>query len=144
SQLRQRLPGERRSDHHGNVELDRIEGDGIRHIFFVDESRDQGLIGGTAEGLGESRNEGQAKNVPDMNMAGRDQYREEAGGRHLHILRGEQDLATLDAIGDDSAKQRKEEDGDAAEKLVGRKQKGGGAQPKKEQALAPVLNQGAD
>ena len=44
--------------------------------------------------------------------------REREGGCHLHVLRGEQQLTPVAAIGDDAADEREEEDGQFAEEGV--------------------------
>ena len=59
-----------------------------------------------------------------MYESGRDQKRKQRSGGHLHVLRSEEDLASLGAVGHDTADQRKQEDGDAAEKLIERQQEG--------------------
>ena len=69
AKLRERLPGQRRSHHHRHVELDRVQRDGVRHIFFFDERRNQRLISRPAESLRKARNKRQAQNVPDVHAA---------------------------------------------------------------------------
>ena len=67
-----------------------------------------------------------------------------AGARHLHILRAEQNLPPLHAVGHHAADQREQEDGNAAEKLIQRQQKGRMAQPVDQPALRHDLHPGAD
>src|ERR1017187_8798100 len=57
AESRQGLAGERRADHDGYVELDRIQRDGVGHVLLLDQGRNQRLISGAAEGLRESRDE---------------------------------------------------------------------------------------
>ena len=42
------------------------------------------------------------------------------GAGHLHVLRAEQHVAAIDAVGDDAADQREQEDRDAAPKTSSR------------------------
>jgi hypothetical protein len=98
--------GQRRTHHDCYVELDGIQGDGVGHVVLLDEGGNQRLVGGTSEGLRETGNEREAKNVPDVDMARRHENGEDAGCRHLDILRAEQNFSALHAIGDHAADQR--------------------------------------
>ena len=73
AQLRQSLPGERRSDHDRHVELNRIQRDGIRHVVSVDQRGNQRLVGRSAKGLGQAGNERKTEDVPDVYQSGRHQ-----------------------------------------------------------------------
>ena len=63
---------------------------------------------------------------------------------HLHVLRGEQNFPALDPVGHHAADQRKQKDGNAAEKLVQREQEGGMAQAIDKPALRHDLHPGAN
>src|ERR1700722_1924705 len=82
--------------------------------------------------------------MPYVNEAGADQDGEQARGRHLHILRTKQDFAALNAIGYDSADQRKKKNRNAAEKLVKRQKERRVAQAIDEPALGYDLHPCAD
>ncbi len=73
-----------------------------------------------------------------------DQNRKDRRACHLHVLGGEQDLASLNPVGHHPADQREQENGDAAEKLVERQQERGMAQAIDEPALRHNLHPGAD
>src|ERR1017187_9489377 len=57
AESRQGLAGERRADHDGYVELDGIQRDGVGHVLFVNQGRNQCLVGWSTERLRESRDE---------------------------------------------------------------------------------------
>src|SRR5262249_48293568 len=70
--------------------------------------------------------------------------REDGSRSHLHILRSEKDLASFDAIGDDATDQRKQEDRDAAEKLVQRQQESRVTEAVNQPALRHNLHPGTN
>ena len=144
SQPRQGLPGECRPDHDRHVELDRIQCDGVRHVFLLDQGGNQRLVGRSAEGLGQTGNERKAQDVPDVHLASCHQDGEQSGGSHLHILGGEQNLPALHPIGHHATDQREQEDGNAAEKLIQRQQERGVAEPVDQPALRHDLHPGAN
>ena len=96
AELRQGLPGQRRSDRHRQVELNRIQRDGVGHVFAIDQGGDQRGIGRAAESLRKSRHERQAEDVPDMYQTGGHQECQDRGAGHLNVLRGQQHFAPLD------------------------------------------------
>ena len=118
TQLRQSLTGERRSNRYRHVELDRIQGNGVRHVLSVNQGRNQRLVRGPAESLGQSGDERKTENMPYVDNSGRHQDREQRRAPHLHVLRDEQNLPALDAVGHHAPDQREQEDGNAAEKLI--------------------------
>ena len=58
------------SDDAREVELNGIERDRVGNILDAHEARDQRLIGGASERLGESRKKREAEDVPDLHQAG--------------------------------------------------------------------------
>ena len=70
--------------------------------------------------------------------------REQRRARHLHVLGNQENLPSLGAVGHHAADQREEEDGNAAEELIQRKQEGRMAQTIDEPALRHDLHPGAD
>ena len=75
---------------------------------------------------------------------GRHQHGEHRRTRHLHVLRGQQNLAPLDPVGHHAADQREQKDRDAAQKLVQRQQKRRVAEAIDQPALGHDLHPGAD
>jgi hypothetical protein len=94
-----------RTEHARDVELNRIERDGVRQIFLVDERWNQRLVRRSAERLGAAGDERQRQHVPDLDDAQKHQQREGGRGRHLHDLRHQQRAATVVAIGEHAADQ---------------------------------------
>ncbi len=62
----ERHAGEQRPEHAREVELNRVQRDGVRKILLLDERRHQRLIGRSAERLRESGDERQRQDVPDV------------------------------------------------------------------------------
>ena len=54
---------EDRADDAREVELDRVQRDGVREVLLVDERRDEGLVGRASEGLREAHDEGRATRI---------------------------------------------------------------------------------
>ena len=54
TERRERDAREDRADDAGEVELDRVQGDRVRKVLLVDERRDERLVGGPSEGLGDA------------------------------------------------------------------------------------------
>ena len=65
-------------------------------------------------------------------------------GRHLHVLRDQQQLLAIVAIGDDAAEQREQQDGQLAEEVVQAEVEGRLGQVEDEPALRDLLHPGAD
>src|SRR5579863_7425912 len=82
--------------------------------------------------------------MPYVDNSGRHQDREQRRAPHLHVLRDEQNLPALDAVGDHAADQREQENGNAAEKLVESEQKRRMAQTIDEPALRHDLHPSAN
>ena len=114
----ERGAGEQRADHARQVELDRVERDGVRHVLLLDERRQQRLIRRAAEGLRQAGDDRQREDVPDADDVEVDERRQREGRGHLHVLRGEQQLPPVVAVGDDAADEREEQDGQLAEERV--------------------------
>jgi hypothetical protein len=144
AELGKGLSGERGADGNGKIELDGVQGDGVRHVFAFDERGDERLIGGSSEGLGKTGDERETKNLPDLNVVGGDQNGEDGGRGHLQILRTEKDSTALEAVGDDSADEGEEEDRDSAEELVESEKECRMAEPVDEPALRHDLHPGAN
>jgi len=118
AELGERQSAERRADDARHVELDGLQRDGVGHVLFIDQRRDKSLVGRPAEGLRESGDERAAQNMPHANHVQHDQGSEQKRTAHLHVLRGEQELAAVHTVGDHAADERKKKNGDAAEKGV--------------------------
>ena len=100
-------------------------------------AREEGVLGGVSAGanvfaasliakrLCEAREQRKTEDVPDVHHSRDNEQRENGGTCHLYVLRDEKDLAAFDAVGEDPADEREEEDGDAVEELVKREQKAG-------------------
>jgi hypothetical protein len=97
---------DRRSQHAGDVELNRIEGDGVRQILLVDERRHERLIRRSAEGLRQPGDEGERQDVPDLDDAEIHERGQGGRGRHLHVLRRQQRPASVAAVGQHAADER--------------------------------------
>ncbi len=137
-------PGKRRSNGHRQVELDRVQRNGIGNVFSIDQSWNQRLIGRCAKSLGQSGDERKTEDLPDMHHPGRYQDSEQRRARHLYVLRDEENLPPLRPVSHNAAHQREEEDGNASEELIQRKQKGRMAQPVDQPALRHDLHPGAN
>ena len=135
---------QRRTDDARHVELNGLQGDGVRHVFFTDQRGNQRLVGGSAECLGETGNEREAENLPDADEMEGDEGGEQEGGAHLHALRDEQHLAALDAVGHHAADQGEQKDRDAAEEGIEAEQEGRVGELQNEPALGGNLHPGAD
>ena len=144
SQLRQSLAGECGSNGDRQVELDRVQRDGVGHVLSVDQRRNQRRVRRAAKGLGQAGHKRETKDRPNVGQSVGHQDSKDRRTRHLYVLRGEQDFPALDAVGHHAADQREQEDGNAAEKLVEREQEGGMAQAIDEPALGHDLHPGAD
>ena len=83
---RQCLPGKCRSNGYGHVELNRIQRDGVRHVFPVDQSGNQGLVRGPSERLRQAGDERETQNMPDVDGAGGNQNRQQPRTCELHGL----------------------------------------------------------
>ena len=138
--------GEERTDHAGQVELDRVERDRVRHVVLADERRQQRLIRGSAEGLRESGDDRQREHVPDAHDVPVDERGQRERGGHLNALRREQQPPPVVAIGDDAADQREQQDGQLAEKRIeAQEERRRGAGDREHQpALRDLLHPGAD
>ena len=106
------------TDDAGEVELDGVHRDGIGEVFGVHECGKKGGVGGATEGLAGSHEEGEAEDVPDFDSMGYEEQGEQEGADHLDVLRDEQHLATIKAVGEDSAEEREQHDGELAEEEV--------------------------
>ena len=138
------MPGERRTNGYRQVELNRIQRDGVGHVLALDQRRNQRLVRRSAKGLGQAGDERETEDRPHMDQSGRHQHGEQRRARHLHVLGDEENLAPLDPVGHHPADQREEKDGNAAEKLIEREQKGRMAQPVDQPALRHNLHPGAN
>ncbi len=99
-----------RSEHPRQVELDRVQRDGVRQIFLVDERGQQRLIRRASERLRDARHERQRHDVPDLDDVEIHQDGERARRGHLDVLRRHQRLAAVVAIGEHAADEREEDD----------------------------------
>ena len=79
-----------------------------------------------------------------MHNAGCDQNGERGGAGHLNVLRYQENSPALDAIGDHAANQRKQKNGNAAQKLIESQQKRRMAQTIDQPALGHDLHPGTD
>ena len=106
--------------------------------------REKGGVGGAAEGLADSHEEGEAENVPDLDGMGYEEQGEQEGADHLDVLRGEQHLATIEAVGEDSTEEREHHDGELAEEEVEAEVEGVLGEVVDEPALRELLDEGAN
>ena len=104
--------------HARQVELDRVERDGVRHVVLVDERRQQRLIRRAAKRLREPGDDREREHVPDADDVPVDERRQRERRAHLDALRHEQQLPAVVPIGHDAADQREEQDGQLAEERV--------------------------
>jgi len=65
-----------------------------------------------------TRDKREQQNLPDLNHLEPDQHGQGKGTGHLDILRCEQHLPPINAISDDTAEERKEQDGNLLEKSI--------------------------
>jgi hypothetical protein len=79
-----------------------------------------------------------------MHGSRNDQDSKYGGGRHLDVLRGEQDTPSFHAVGDYAADKRKQKNRDATQKLVQRKQKRRMTEPIHKPALRDNLHPRSD
>ncbi len=139
-------PGDQRSDHAREIELNRVERDRVGQVLFRNERRNQRLIGRPAERLRDAGDERERQDQPDADGAGEDERRQREGRRHLHALRHEQQMAAVAAIGDDAADEREEQDRDLADERIEAEEKGRGGAGERddEPGLRDLLHPGAD
>ena len=135
---------EQRPEHAREVELDGVERDGVRQIFLVHEHRQQRLVGRPAERLREARDERQREDVPDLDDVQIHQHGERGRGRHLDVLRREQRLAPVVAIGEHAADEREEDDRELLQERVEAQVKRRSGQRQHEPVLRDDLHPGAD
>ncbi len=95
------------------VELDRVQGDGVWEVLLVDERRDERLIGRASEGLREAHDDREDEDHPDLDAAREDEAREEERRRELDDLRGQQDPTPVHPVGENTA-----EEGEGEERCV--------------------------
>ncbi len=114
----ERSAGEQRADHARDVELNRVQRDGIRQVVLLDEQWHQRLIRGTAERLGAAGDGGEDQYLPDPDEVEIHEHREHERGAHLDDLRRDEKPAAIVAVGHDAADQREEQDGQLAEKRI--------------------------
>ena len=107
SSFGERLSSQRRTDGYRQVELNGVQRDRIRHVFAIDQRRYQCRVSRAAECLCQAGDERQAKYRPHMRQARRHQNGECRGAGHLNVLRDQQHLAPLDAVGNHAADQGK-------------------------------------
>ena len=70
------MPAKTGPDHARQVELNRVEGDSVREVFFLHQFRHEGLVRRASEGLRRAHNEGEREDVPDLRDSGGEQYGE--------------------------------------------------------------------
>jgi hypothetical protein len=104
------------------------------------------LIGRPAKGLREAGDDRQRQHVPDVHDVPVDEGRQREGRAHLHVLRREEEVAAVMAIGDDAANQREEQDRQLAEKGVEAEEEGRrrAGDRQDQPALRDLLHPGAD
>ena len=107
-----------RPEHARHVELDRVERHRVREIFFVDERRDERLIRRAAEGLRHAGRERQQQDVPDLHDVEEDEQRQDRRRRHLDVLRGQERLASIAAVGQHAADEHEEHERQALEEPI--------------------------
>ena len=133
-----------RAKHARDVELDRVERDGVGQILLVDERRDERLIRGAAERLGETGRERQDEDVPDLHDA--EEHEEGQRGRrhHLDVLRRHQRLSSIAAVGQHAADEHEEHERQALEESVEAEEKGRSGQRLNHPVLRRHLRPRAD
>ena len=141
---RHRHAREQRAEDAGEVELDRVERDGVREIFLVDERRDHGLVGRPPERLRQPGGEGQREDVADMHASLIDERRERERGGHLDELRADEQPLPIVAVGDDAAEEREEEDRQLSQEVVEPEIERRLGEVEHEPALRDFLHPGAD
>ena len=114
---------EQRADHARDVELNRVQRDGVRQIFLVDERRDKRLVRRAAECLGEAGDRGEQQDVPDVHAHDLQvlqihEQRERGGRAHLHVLRGDQRPTAIAPVGEHAADEREEDDRELLQERV--------------------------
>ena len=82
--------------------------------------------------------------MPDADDLEGEEGGEEEGAGHLDILRAEQDVAAIDAVGDDAADQREQQNGDLAEEAIETEKEGRAGEGEDQPALSDDLHPGAD
>src|ERR1019366_8555850 len=122
AQLRQSDAGERGTDGYRQVELNRIQRNGVWHVLPLYQRGNQRRVRWTAKSLREAGHKRQAEDGPDVSQSVGDQNGKDRRACHLYVLGGEQDFAPLDAVGHHPADQREQKNRDAAQKLVEREQ----------------------
>ena len=102
--------GDQRTHHSRQVELNRIQRYRVGNVFALHQSRNQRLVGRSAERHGRARHEHQDHHVPDLHHLEIHQQRQDEGAGHLDVLRSQQNPAAIDAVGDHAADERKQHD----------------------------------
>ena len=115
---RKRRAREERPDDAREIELDRVERDGVWQVVLADERRDQRLIGRAAKRLPETRDEREQQNVRNADDVPVDQRGQCEGRRHLDELRSEKHVPPIVPVGDDAADQREEQNRQLPEEVV--------------------------
>ncbi len=109
---------DKRSDHAREIELNRVQRDRIGQMLFVDEQREQRLVSWTAERLRHPCDDRQREDMPDADDVPVDERGQGECGRHLDVLRHQQELPPVASIRDDAADQREEQDGGFTEERI--------------------------
>ena len=141
----QRHPAQGRPDHGRDVELDGVERDGVRHVLFVHQRRDERLVGGAAEGLREAGDEragtGCARPAPREDSTS--SVRVNAVAIWIHCDPSSRRRRST-PVGQHAAKQGEQKDGDAGKERVQPQQEGGVAELVDQPALRHDLHPRAD
>ena len=144
AELVERDARENGSDDAREVELDRVQRDGVREVLAVHERRHERLVGGPAEGLREADDEGQRQDHPDLDVVRGDQAREEKRRRELDELGGQKDPAPVEPVRENAAEQREEKKRSGAQKRVEREKRRGTRHREDQPGLRHLLHPGAD
>src|SRR5664280_2722208 len=110
AQLVERDARENGADDAREIELDRVQGDGVRKVLPVDERRHERLVRGAAERLREAHDDRQHENHPDLDVIREDEAGEQERRRQLNDLREEEDSPAVPPVGEDASEEREEEE----------------------------------
>ena len=146
--LGEEQPRDDRPDRAREVELERVQGHGVRDPLLRHEARDHRLVGGGRLGLHEPGREGDEHDRGDAEVPGQVEHAQQHRHRHLEPLRREQDEPAVDAVGHRSPEQHEGEErhllGEAAQAQVEGVAEAGVDDPGQRHVLDPGADAGEE